>query len=97
MSIFQRYIPFVSKDDKPIYLHVINYLFQLCIYIQHKHSVTPEGIGNREGLLSLPPLTPPPPLHSNGIVPFQNYTFARLTKSTVKIVLEEIYLNYKWD
>ena len=22
MSIFQRYIPFVSKDDKPIYLHV---------------------------------------------------------------------------
>ena len=42
-------------------------------------------------------LTTPPPLHSHGIVQFQNYTFARLTKSTVKIVLEEIYLNYKWD
>ena len=54
-------------------------------------------MGNREGLLSLPPLTPPPPFHSHGIAPFQNYIFMRLTKSTVKIVLEEIYLNYKWD
>ena len=39
----------------------IYFLFQLCIYIQHKHSVTSEGMGNREGLLSLPPLNPPPP------------------------------------
>ena len=57
-------------------------------------------MGNREGLLSLPPLTPSPqppnppphPFHSHGIVPFQNYIFARLTKSTVKIVLEYKYI-----
>ena len=64
MSIFQRYILFVTKYfyRRQANLSTCKFIFwfQLCIYIQHKHSVTYEGIGNRKGLLSLPPPTPPP-------------------------------------
>ena len=94
MSIFQRYIPFITNDDTQIYLHVNLFLFLISIMHLLPTLTLCDIIRDwQQGR----PLTAPPPLHSHGTDPFKNYIFTRLTKSTVKIVLEEIYLNYKWD
>ena len=62
MSIFQRYIPFVSKDDKPIYLHV-NLFFYFNYAVTSNINIVWHPKGWATGKASYPSrhLTPPPP------------------------------------